>query len=124
MDGYGRLAIPNAITFRVRVVDNAGNEILEFGRYGNMDAVVQSLRKVQAALPDDDPLKKQELSAARPDGINALLKARPLPVSEVSFGWPESVAASERAVYVADIYNHCILRLDKAHSCEAVEAVK
>jgi hypothetical protein len=124
VDGYGRLAIPNAITFRVRLADNAGNEILSFGKYGNMDAVAQSLRAVQAALPEGDPLKKQEITPAKPDGINALLKAKPLAVSEAAFGWPESVAASDRALYVADIYNHCIVRLDKAYAGEAVEAVK
>jgi hypothetical protein len=37
VDGFGRLFIPNAITFKVSVRDNAGNEIVEFGGYGNYD---------------------------------------------------------------------------------------
>ncbi len=38
VDGYGRLYVPNAITFSVSVRDNADNEILAFGSYGNFDA--------------------------------------------------------------------------------------
>jgi hypothetical protein len=37
LDRFGRLYLPNAITNSVRIVDNAGNEVLEFGRYGNFD---------------------------------------------------------------------------------------
>jgi hypothetical protein len=37
VDPYGRLFLPNAITFSVSVRDNAGNEIVRFGRYGNFD---------------------------------------------------------------------------------------
>jgi len=38
VDRYGRLFIPNAVTFSVSVRDNAGNEIVRFGHYGNFDA--------------------------------------------------------------------------------------
>jgi hypothetical protein len=38
VDGYGRLYIPNAVTFTVSVRDNADNEIVRFGAYGNFDA--------------------------------------------------------------------------------------
>ncbi len=38
VDGFGRLYIPNAITFSVSVRDNADNEIASFGSYGNYDA--------------------------------------------------------------------------------------
>lgn len=37
VDPYGRLFMPNAITNQVTVADNEGNEILRFGRYGNID---------------------------------------------------------------------------------------
>jgi hypothetical protein len=79
---------------------------------------------VQKSLAKDDPLGKLEISPAKPENINALLKAKPLPASEVFFGWPEAVAASERAIYVADVYNHCIVRLDKQYVCDAVLDVK
>jgi hypothetical protein len=37
VDEFGRLYIPNAITFSVSVRDNADNEIVRFGAYGNFD---------------------------------------------------------------------------------------
>ncbi len=37
VDAFGRLYIPNAISFSVSVRDNAGNEIARFGHYGNLD---------------------------------------------------------------------------------------
>ncbi|PCJ58123.1 MAG: hypothetical protein COA79_13965 [Planctomycetota bacterium] len=38
LDGWGRLYIPNAITCSARIVDNSGNIIKEFGKYGNVDS--------------------------------------------------------------------------------------
>jgi hypothetical protein len=38
LDGWGRLFVPNATIYHVRVLDNAGNEILKFGHYGNADS--------------------------------------------------------------------------------------
>ena len=38
VDDFGRLYLPNVITFSVSVRDNAGNEIARFGRYGNFDS--------------------------------------------------------------------------------------
>lgn len=37
VDGFGRLYLPNAVTFSVSIRDNADNEILKFGEYGNFD---------------------------------------------------------------------------------------
>ncbi len=120
VDGYGRLAIPNSITFNVRLLDNAGNEILTLGKYGNLDGILARLRDAQKALPAGNPLKKLEVTPAKPGNINALLKASPLPASEVDFGWPQAVAASERALYVADIYNHQIVHMDRGATVEEV----
>ncbi len=38
VDGFGRLYLPNAVTFSVSVRDNADNEIVKFGEYGNFDS--------------------------------------------------------------------------------------
>lgn len=38
LDRYGRLALPNAVANSVWVYDNAGNLIIELGRYGNFDS--------------------------------------------------------------------------------------
>ncbi len=39
LDGYGRIYYPTNIAPRVTVMDNAGNEILHFGTYGNRDSM-------------------------------------------------------------------------------------
>jgi DNA-binding beta-propeller fold protein YncE len=39
VDGYGRIYYPTNIASRVTVMDNAGNEILHFGTYGNRDSM-------------------------------------------------------------------------------------
>jgi hypothetical protein len=38
VDAYGRLYIPHGVTYKVTLCDNADNEILAFGGYGNWDA--------------------------------------------------------------------------------------
>ncbi len=37
VDGYGRVYIPHGFTYNVSIRDNADNEILRFGNYGNFD---------------------------------------------------------------------------------------
>lgn len=39
VDGFGRIYYPTNIAPRVAVMDNAGNEILRFGTYGNRDSM-------------------------------------------------------------------------------------
>ena len=38
VDPYGRILAPHTVIGRITVVDNAGNEILSFGEYGNADS--------------------------------------------------------------------------------------
>ena len=62
VDGYGRIYYPTNIAQRVSVVDNAGNEILHFGTYGNRDSM--------GRLPGDKiPIKGVPL--AFPNSIDA-----------------------------------------------------
>ena len=51
VDGFGRLYIPNAFTYKVRVVDNAGNPILRFGGYGNFDAAGPGSAEPKPEIP-------------------------------------------------------------------------
>lgn len=37
VDDFGRICYPNTLTRSVALMDNAGNEILRFGTYGNID---------------------------------------------------------------------------------------
>ncbi|HXX92155.1 MAG TPA: hypothetical protein VEN81_00890 [Planctomycetota bacterium] len=51
IDRYGRLAIPNAMANHVRLLDNAGNEVLAFGRYGNFDSLYKGGTSAASELP-------------------------------------------------------------------------
>jgi len=92
LDAYGRLAIPNTCTFDVRVLDNAGNEICSFGHYGNFDS-----QWVPEDSKDGKPL---------------------LATPEVPLGWPLSAGASEKKIYVGDLYNRRVVRIDKRFAAE------
>lgn len=51
VDDFGRLYIPNAITFSVSLRDNADNEIVSFGDYGNFDCQGSGSLEPQPAIP-------------------------------------------------------------------------
>jgi hypothetical protein len=51
VDDFGRLYIPNAITFSVSMRDNADNEIVSFGDYGNFDCQGTGSAESQPAIP-------------------------------------------------------------------------
>ncbi len=51
VDGFGRLYIPNALTFTVSLRDNADNEIVTFGGYGNFDCQGPQSKEAEPAIP-------------------------------------------------------------------------
>ncbi|MBL8028013.1 MAG: hypothetical protein JNL74_16450 [Fibrobacteres bacterium] len=51
VDNYKRLIVPNAITQKVAVVDNNGNEIVNFGEYGNYDSQGEGSLVPTPAIP-------------------------------------------------------------------------
>jgi hypothetical protein len=51
VDGFGRLYIPNAITYSVSIRDNADNPIVQFGGYGNFDSQGPKSREPEPAIP-------------------------------------------------------------------------
>ncbi|MCG3180530.1 MAG: hypothetical protein BIFFINMI_02892 [Phycisphaerae bacterium] len=89
LDGWGRVWVPNAFTYAVKVYDNAGTELFNFGHYGNADS--------------------------RGPGADSPIKTPAVPL-----GWPEAVAVSDRAAYVADVLNRRIVRLLKTFAAEEV----
>jgi hypothetical protein len=98
LDPYGRLYIPNTLSFDVRVLDNAGNEIAKFGGYGNFDS-----QWVPEGSTDKKPL---------------------VAVPEVPLGWPLSAGASEKKIYVGDLYNRRVVRVDRKYAAEELCDVK
>jgi hypothetical protein len=59
VDEFGRLYVPNALTCSVTVLDNAGNEILRFGGYGNHDSQGPGSAVPAPAIPLGYPVAAQ-----------------------------------------------------------------
>lgn len=87
VDGFGRIYYPTNITQRVAVIDNAGNQILHFGTYGNRDST--------GGLPGDL-----------------------VPTMGIPLGFPNSVDATDDYIYVGDMLNHRLLRIQKKFQLE------
>jgi hypothetical protein len=100
VDAYGRLYIPNGMTFKVTLLDNSDNLILSFGGYGNWDA--QGPKSGSTSSP--------------PDALSPSKGAEPKP--EIPLGWPVFAGASDKYVYVGDALNHRVVRADKAFAAE------
>jgi hypothetical protein len=98
LDRYGRLALPNAFTNSVTLMDNAGNVIIEFGKYGNFDSQY---------VPPDSKDSKPLIST--PD---------------IPLAWPVGAGFTEKAVYVSDNYNRRIVRADMTWKAEEACAIK
>lgn len=62
VDGFGRIYFPTNILPCVTVIDNAGNEILRFGTYGNRDSM--------GGLPGDR-VPTQDIPLAFPNSVDA-----------------------------------------------------
>ncbi|HUT35475.1 MAG TPA: hypothetical protein VNE39_18450 [Planctomycetota bacterium] len=101
LDRYGRLYLPNAITNSVRIVDNAGNQILEFGRYGNFDSLY-----VNPNLPEG--------KAGKPTVV----------IPDIPLGWPTGAGVSRDAIYVCDTYSRRGVRVEYTFAAEETCAVK
>jgi DNA-binding beta-propeller fold protein YncE len=62
VDGYGRICYPTSLEPRVTLIDNAGNEILRFGTYGNRDSM--------GGL-EGDPVPTRDVPMAWPSSVDA-----------------------------------------------------
>jgi hypothetical protein len=98
LDRYGRLALPNVVSTSVTVVDNAGNVICEFGKYGNFDS-----QYVSPGNADRKPIN------ATPD---------------IPLCWPTGVGFTEKAIYVCDTYNRRVVRVDLTWKAEEIRDIK
>ncbi len=87
VDGYGRIFYPTNIAQRVSVMDNAGNEILHFGTYGNRDSM--------GGLPGDL-----------------------VPTKGIPLGFPNCVEATDNYIYVGDMVNQRLLRIQKNYQLD------
>jgi hypothetical protein len=98
LDRYGRLALPNAISNSVAVFDNAGNVIVEFGKYGNFDS-----HYVPPDARDGKPL---------------------IATPAIPLAWPVGAGFTDKAIYVTDNYNRRVVRADMTWQAEEICAIK
>ena len=94
LDRYGRLALPNAFSNSVTVMDNAGNVIRAFGKYGNFDS-----QYVPPGATDAKPL---------------------IGTPDIPLAWPVGAGFTEKAIYVADNYNRRVVRADMTWQAEEI----
>jgi hypothetical protein len=84
VDRFGRLVYTNAVTNSVALVDNAGNPILDFGSYGNLDAQ-------GGAIP---------------------------------LAWPTGAGFGKDHLYVNDVYNRRVVRVNRTYALEATAPLR
>ncbi len=93
VDEFGRILYPTSIQPRVSLIDNAGNEILHFGAWGNRDST-------------------------------GGLKSNLAPTRDIPMALPNSVAATDDYLYVADMVNLRILRIAKTFAASETASTK
>jgi DNA-binding beta-propeller fold protein YncE len=95
LDLYGRLYIPNVLTYRVTLVDNAGNVIFRAGHYGNADS--------QGPVPSS-PV--------------------PAPAVPLGWPMTVGAAPDHGHLYAGDVINSRIVRMDLTYAAEETCQVK
>jgi hypothetical protein len=95
------LALPNAVTCSVWLLDNAGNRIAEIGKYGNFDS-----RYVNA--------NRKEGAAGKPT----------VATPEIPLAWPTGAGFTEEHLYINDTYSRRVVRVDRTWKAEAASEVK
>jgi len=101
VDRYGRIALANAVTCSATLLDNAGNRIVEFGKYGNYDS--------QFVNPELKDGKDGKPTVAVP---------------EIPLAWPSGAGLSEKYFYVNDVYNRRLVRTDLTWKVEETCSVQ
>ena len=101
VDRFGRVALPSSYTSSIMLYDNAGNLISEIGKYGNFDA--------QFINPNTADGK-----AGRPT-----VNVPPIPMA-----FPSGAGFSENHLYVNDLTNRRVVRVDKSFTAESSCPIK
>jgi len=101
LDRWGRLIIPNAVSNSVRYVDNSGNLIVEFGKYGNFDS--------QYVNPNTKAGKKGKPTVAAP---------------AIPLGWPTGAGFGKKRFYVLDTYARRVVCVARTYAAAETCAVR
>jgi hypothetical protein len=114
VDEFGRVFYPDMFRFRVGVLDTNGNEITNFGGYGNADSCGPD-------SPVIDP-KTKLVRPRRPDDPKDLRS--PFAEPDIAVSWLLGVGATDRYAYLADMMNRRLLRAKLVYAAEESCEVK
>ncbi|MHC4916163.1 MAG: hypothetical protein ACYTGB_11805 [Planctomycetota bacterium] len=109
-DDFGRSFFPDALGYRVIVIDAAGNEVLRLGSYGNRDN-----RGPHSWVRDPKtgglrpPKNGEKSSFAQP---------------EIAFAYLNSVAVTDRNIYALDAFNSRVTRITMDYAADKTVPVR
>jgi len=105
VDEFGRTFFPDFCLFQIRVIDTAGNSIINFGGYGNPEN-----------CGSDSPVKDPKTGLIRP----RLAKdpKSPFAEPEIAMAWPAGVVVTDKYAYIGDTINRRLLRAKLVYAAE------
>ena len=113
-DDFGRTFYPDALMFRVTVLDAAGNEILHVGSYGNRDN-----RGPHSWVRDPQTGRLRPRRKADPKDL-----VSPYAKPEFAFAYLNSVAVTDRNIYALDALNNRVTRIRMEYAADETCSVK
>lgn len=92
-DAFGRIFVTDVCTHSIRVLDSAGNLILRFGEYGNLDS-----RGADSSVPMPEIPLRYPSAVAALDEYAAVADAHNRRIIEVKFSFQTHVSVNEQGV--------------------------
>jgi hypothetical protein len=114
VDEFGRVFFPDFAMFQIRVIDTAGNSIVNVGGYGNADNCGP-----ESAIVDP---KTGVVRPRRPDDPRELVS--PFAKPEIAMAWPTGVGVTDKHLYIGDAVNRRLLRADLSYAAEETCEIK
>jgi hypothetical protein len=108
VDEFGRVFYPDLCLFQIRVLDTAGNSLINFGSYGNADN-----RGPESDVIDPKSGKLRPRQPTDPKNIKS-----PYAQPEIALAWPIGVAVTDKYVYIGDNVNNRMLRTKFIYAIE------
>ncbi len=108
VDEFGRTFFPDFCLYQIRVIDTAGNSIVNFGGYGNADNCGPDSQVI-------DP-KTGIVRPRRTDDPKDLVS--PFAKPEIAMAWPTGLGVTDKHAYIGDAINRRLLRVDLAYATE------
>jgi hypothetical protein len=113
-DDFGRSFFPDALRFRVAVLDAAGNEITHFGSYGNRDN-----RGPHSWVHDPKTGGLRPRKDSDPEDL-----VSPYSEPEFAFAYLNSVAVADNSIYALDAFNNRVSRISLEYAADTTVKIQ